>query len=255
MEDQLEFFRLLQPYVHRSEDKRIKPHVVHPTGLNILDRLWVANLKLVRFVLRQRGPRVAREDAFQWGAIGLREGLLRFDPERGTKPSTYLAWWIRTYFRKAWDEDREIPIPEWVLQKKRQGEFTGDLPQVIGYHANNKSLHSDKGGFSPESHAIALEMFEIWRERLGNAEHYVHKKHAETEIVWFADVTGYAHPTQPPKPCQEIAVSHGVSRALVSLRVSQVMRTFAQACLMRREEFEPVFLAVIEYSLEKDLPL
>ncbi len=237
--EQLELFRLLQPYIHRPDDKRVKPHVVHPVGAGIVNMLLSMNLGLVKRIVTLRGI-FPFDEAMSWGVHGLRKGILRFDPERGIRPSTYLANWIRVYARRVWDESRNL-----------SQTFSDAEAESLGFQSTGERFVR----FSPERGAFANELFAVWRLRLRDAESFVHTKHKDGHVALFSNVTGYTRPAHPPQSYGEVAETFGISRALVSLRVSQVMRTFARACLMRREEFEPVFLAVIEYSLEKDLPL
>lgn len=39
------------------------------------------------------------DDALGWAAVGLMAGAHKYDPSRGTKPLTYLAWWIWRYLQ------------------------------------------------------------------------------------------------------------------------------------------------------------
>jgi len=60
------------------------------------DRLITAHLDMVRGAIgRIRGAVVSREDLFQDGVLGLFKAVDRFDPEEGTRFSTYAAFWIR----------------------------------------------------------------------------------------------------------------------------------------------------------------
>jgi RNA polymerase primary sigma factor len=66
------------------------------------DRLILANLPLVAHVARDyRGARLPFEDLVHEGIVGLLEAVRRFDPERGTRFSTYAAWWIRKHILEA----------------------------------------------------------------------------------------------------------------------------------------------------------
>ena len=59
-------------------------------------RLVDAHLKFVVYLAgRYRRFGVPVADLVQEGAVGLMEAIRRFNPERGTRLSTYAVWWIR----------------------------------------------------------------------------------------------------------------------------------------------------------------
>jgi RNA polymerase sigma-32 factor len=65
-------------------------------------RLIESNLRLVVKIARQLDRAHGRclEDLVQEGCLGLIEGIRRFDPSKGTRLSTYAAFWIRAYIMK-----------------------------------------------------------------------------------------------------------------------------------------------------------
>ncbi len=73
------------------------------------------NLRLVISILRRYLPHAGSLkffDLFQEGVIGLHNGLMRFNPSRGYRISTYVSWWIRHAIGRAIaDHGRMIRIP------------------------------------------------------------------------------------------------------------------------------------------------
>lgn len=69
-----------------------------------MNELVRANLRLVVKIAhaykRYAGASVNLDDLIQEGNIGLCEGIKRFDPERGYKPSTYISHWIKQAIRR-----------------------------------------------------------------------------------------------------------------------------------------------------------
>jgi RNA polymerase sigma factor (sigma-70 family) len=92
------------------------------------DRMVVANLRLVRFVIRHMNRPVAFLDSwdlFQEGVIGLMKAVERFDPELGLRFSTYALWWIRqAVFRGLDDTDRAIRLPVHRMESIRRLRVT-----------------------------------------------------------------------------------------------------------------------------------
>lgn len=70
------------------------------------DRIVSAHLDLVRGVIgRLKGADVSREDLFQDGVIGLMKAVDRYDPDEGTRFSTYAAYWVRAEIQSALGEN------------------------------------------------------------------------------------------------------------------------------------------------------
>lgn len=66
-----------------------------------LRSLLSSHLRMVMAMARRyAGFGVSFEDTVSEGIVGLLEAAKRFDPERGTRFSTYGAWWVRAYVRR-----------------------------------------------------------------------------------------------------------------------------------------------------------
>jgi RNA polymerase sigma-32 factor len=65
-------------------------------------RLVESNVRLVVKLARQMDRSHGRclDDLVQEGCLGLIEGIRRFNPTKGTRLSTYVAFWIRAYIMK-----------------------------------------------------------------------------------------------------------------------------------------------------------
>lgn len=86
------------------------------------DRLVLPNFRLVlKEVFRYRPVGMVRGDLFQEGILGLHKAIFRYDPERGTRFSTYATFWIRQSMRKSLtDRSRLIRVPQAVQEELRK---------------------------------------------------------------------------------------------------------------------------------------
>ena len=96
------------------------PAAVVRRGRRAADRMVAANLRLV-VVIAKRDARHCRAedlpDLCQAGNLGLIKGVLRFDPTRGYKFSTYAYWWIRQgSVRWLEEHSRTIRLPSSFSQ-------------------------------------------------------------------------------------------------------------------------------------------
>jgi RNA polymerase primary sigma factor len=97
-------------------------------------RLVEKNLRLTVSVAKKyRGQGLPFEDLIQEGNIGLIKAADKYDPEKGTRFSTYATWWIRQSIQRAiGDKGREIRLPAHMNEKlrkirKAQGELVAAL--------------------------------------------------------------------------------------------------------------------------------
>ena len=80
-------------------------------GKRAMDKLMNANYRLVILIAQRKWlPGVDVTDLFQEGVLGLREAVLKFDPHRGYKFSTYAFWWITQRIQRMRSENHLSPI-------------------------------------------------------------------------------------------------------------------------------------------------
>src|SRR5688572_14013415 len=95
-------------------------------------------------------------DCIGVGTIGLIKAAERYDPDKGTRFSTYATWWIKEALLKAnWEQESPlVRVPNWIggLDKKeREGQDLTEKEKVFlqkadtarRYHADIFSLGDD----------------------------------------------------------------------------------------------------------------
>jgi RNA polymerase primary sigma factor len=132
--DEIELGRRVQLALRTQEQlDSTKVHSVEEKGIiergrAARDRMVLANLRLVRFVvhnIRRSIKFLDSWDLFQEGVIGLMRAVEKFDPELGLRFATYALWWIRqAIFRGLDDTDRTIRLPVHRMESIRRLRYT-----------------------------------------------------------------------------------------------------------------------------------
>ena len=81
------------------------------------EQLVRSNLRLVVNIAKKYGDRgMSLGDLIEEGNLGLIKAVDYFDPERGTRFSTYAAWWIKQSIKRALLENaRPVHVPSYMI--------------------------------------------------------------------------------------------------------------------------------------------
>jgi RNA polymerase primary sigma factor len=119
------------------------------------------NLALVVAVVRtQRWGGLLLEDVIQEGNLGLIRAATSFDPDAGTRFSTYAVWWIRAYVGKYLKEARSSVRPRSGVVA--QPDTSLDVP--VGEDLLVDRVADERIG--PEEAVAAAELQRIVREAI-----------------------------------------------------------------------------------------
>ena len=108
------------PLLTREQEKALAIRVFEDKDQEAAHTLVLSNLRLVvKIALDYRRFWTNLLDLIQEGTIGLLEAVRRFDPYRGTKLSTYSAYWIRAYLLKYLiDNIRQVRVGSSRAERK-----------------------------------------------------------------------------------------------------------------------------------------
>jgi RNA polymerase sigma-32 factor len=130
----------------REEERETAQRVRTEGDKNAEQRMVLANLRLVVKIALDYRNHFNLLDLIQEGNVGLVRAVRKYDPERGTRFSTYASFWIRAYMLKylmdSWSmvkigtKDSQRKLFYGLNREKEKLERSGIIPsaEVLGDH-------------------------------------------------------------------------------------------------------------------------
>ncbi len=138
------------PILSKEEEREIAIRIQQLGDKDAEQKLSVANLRLVvKIALDYYSYHLNILDLIQEGNVGLLHAVKKYDPERGTRFSTYASFWIRAYILK-------YLMDSWSIVKVG----TKDSQRKLFYSLNKEKDKLAREGIvaSPEILAANLEV-------------------------------------------------------------------------------------------------
>ncbi len=158
--------RGLQLYLQRiGEVDLLKPEEERKLALQNMkgdtvarEQLIMANLRLVVHIAKDyRGFGLPFLDLINEGNIGLMRGIERYDPDKGSKVSSYAAWWIKQSMRTALaDQAKTIRVPVHKVEEiRRMQRVVARLTEILGQEPTDAEIAKELG--TSESRVARLQ--------------------------------------------------------------------------------------------------
>ena len=149
-----------------------------------MQQLVNSHLRLVaRMATDNRGYGLPVADLISEGHVGLMQAILKFDPERGFRLSTYARWWIRAAMQ-------EYILRSWSLVK--MGTTAAQKKLFFNLRKQKSQLELLKeGDLSPESAAAIAKELGVTKDevtemnrRLSGPDHSLNAAIGEDDSEW-----------------------------------------------------------------------
>ena len=131
------------PLLTFEQERWLGKLIVEENNPHAREQLVRSNLRLVVNIAKKyRGRRMSIGDLIEEGNLGLIKAVDYFDPDRGTRFSTYAAWWIKQSIRRALLTNiQPLHIPTYMVALINQWRHTAaELENKLGRAPNVEEM-------------------------------------------------------------------------------------------------------------------
>ena len=159
----------------REEEREIARRVRIEGDKEAGQKLVLANLRLVVKIALDYRSRLDLLDLIQEGNIGLVRAVRKYDPERGTRFSTYASFWIRAYMLK-------YLMDSWSMVKIG----TKDAQRKLFYSLNREKEKLERAGIIPSAEVLA-DTLKVESSDIEDMEHRLYHGDVSLEAPQHGD--------------------------------------------------------------------
>ena len=135
------------PLMTREEERETALRVQMNGDGDAAQKMILANLRLVVKIAIDYHSHLNLLDLIQEGNMGLVRAVQKYDPEKGTRFSTYASFWIRAFMLK-------FLMDTWSMVKIG----TKDSQRKLFYSLNREKVRLERAGITPSTGLLARNL-------------------------------------------------------------------------------------------------